>query len=380
MLPKIRIIAVIGTRPEAIKLVPVILAARRRSQQFEVKVVQTGQHRSMVDQLMHEFAVQADADLNVMRPNQDLSYVLAESVRGLSEFFCAEKPDWVLVQGDTTTTLAGALAGFYNRIRVGHVEAGLRTGDRHSPFPEEINRALTTRLADLHFAPTELARANLLREGISDEEILVTGNTIVDALLQTLSRARVKQESKSRYILVTVHRRENHGPELLHICDALISLLARYSDVRAVLPMHPNPNVRDVLSSRLGGHDRITLTEPLGYTEFVKVLTGSVLVLTDSGGVQEECAVLGKPMLVMREHTERPEALDPDVAFLVGTDPKRIMEVGSRFLEVSIESPEKLTLSGKFGDGTASDQILDAILVRRASVPGRAEGNRAIAL
>lgn len=362
---KIRIVAVIGTRPEAIKLVPVILAARERSHLFEVKVVQTGQHRELVDQLMLEFGIKADANLNVMQPNQDLSYVLAESVRGLSQLFARENPDWVLVQGDTTTTLAGALAGFYNCGRVGHVEAGLRTGDRHSPFPEEINRALTTRLADIHFAPTELARRNLLREGISSEEILVTGNTVVDALLHTLSRIQVEAPSKSRYILVTAHRRENHGPALLEICEALRGLLTRFRDVRAILPMHPNPNVRDVLVSRLGAHDRITLTEPLGYTEFVKVLNASVLVLTDSGGVQEECAVLGKPMLVMREHTERPEALDPDVAILVGTDPAKIVEVGSRFLNDANKTSKKQALSGKFGDGSASIQILDALLRRR---------------
>jgi UDP-N-acetylglucosamine 2-epimerase (non-hydrolysing) len=361
---KLRLTVIIGTRPEAIKLVPLILAARERPEQFDINVVRTGQHRELVDQLMDEFGVHADVDLNVMQPNQDLSHVLAESLRGLSKLIAEDRPDWVLVQGDTTTTFAGALAGFYNRSQVGHVEAGLRTGDLNSPFPEEANRSLTARLANLHFAPTEQARGNLLREGIAEQDIVLTGNTVVDALLQALARSPVTMATHQRYILVTVHRRENHGAVLLDICDGLVALLERHRDVLAIIPMHPHPKVRDVLIERVGWHERIRLTEPLGYTEFVGVLSGAILVLTDSGGVQEECAVLGKPMLIMREHTERPEALDTGVSILVGTSSRRIMELGSAFLCDSKNGREKPSRSTAFGDGSASTRILDALLTR----------------
>jgi UDP-N-acetylglucosamine 2-epimerase (non-hydrolysing) len=367
---KIHIAAIIGTRPEAIKLVPIILAARERSEQFHIKLVRTGQHRELVDQLMEEFGLQADVDLNVMQPNQDPIHVLIEGVRGLSTFVIREKPDWVLVQGDTMTTVAGALAGFYNHTRVGHVEAGLRTGDRSRPFPEEVNRSLAARLADVHFAPTEQARDNLLREGIACADILVTGNTVVDALLQALARKPVATEC-SAYILVTVHRRENHGVALHHICEGLVALLERHSDVHAIIPMHPHPSVRDVLMARVGRHPRIVLTEPLGYTEFIGTLNGAAMVLTDSGGVQEECAVLGKPMLILRENSERPEALDADTTFLVGTNSRRILEFGSRLLNWPLTNRENAPLANVFGDGNASTRILDALLARTFAGDGR---------
>jgi UDP-N-acetylglucosamine 2-epimerase (non-hydrolysing) len=270
---KIRITSIIGTRPEAIKLVPVVLAARKRPHQFQISVVRTGQHRGLVDQLMDEFGVCADHDLEVMQSNQDLSYVLTESLRGLSELFARQRPDWVLVQGDTMSTVAGALAGFYNHISVGHVEAGLRTGDRQSPFPEEVNRSIAARLTDLHFAPTEQARRNLLLESIADEDIVVTGNTVVDGLVETLRRSPSQPVfGRCRYVVLTAHRRENLGSVLHDICDGLIMLLERNPDVRAVVPMHPNPKVRDVLIRRLGGHDSIVLSEAVGYTEFVYIL------------------------------------------------------------------------------------------------------------
>ena len=362
---KIRITSIIGTRPEAIKLVPVILAARKRPDQFQVSVVRTGQHRGLVDQLMDEFGVYADDDLRVMQSKQDLNYVLTECLRGLSELFARRRPDWVLVQGDTMSTVAGALAGFYHHINVGHVEAGLRTGDRRSPFPEEVNRSIATRLADLHFAPTEQARRNLLLESIADEDIVVTGNTVVDALVETLSRSPSRPiAGRCRYIVFTAHRRENLGGVLHDICDGLIILLERNRDVRAIVPMHPNPSVRDVLIRRFGGHDRIVLREALGYTEFLNTLNGASLVLTDSGGVQEECAVLEKPMLILREHTERPEALDGGRAILVGTNSHRIADVGSFLLGESKACRAAPSLSTKFGDGTASTRILDAVLSR----------------
>jgi len=360
----IRISTVIGTRPEAIKLAPVIMAARARPAEFEVRIIRTGQHRELVDELLMEFGLEADADLKVMRPNQDLAHVLSASVRGLSDLIARDRPDWVIVQGDTTTTLAGALAGFYNRARVGHVEAGLRTGNRRSPFPEETNRLLTTHLADLHFAPTEGARRNLLREGIDPKTIVVTGNTVVDALLRTRDLASFARGSRapvsSAYILVTTHRRENHGDALLRICDAVRELLERHPLTLVWVPMHPNPRVRDVLSERLGGHARTLLSEPLCYTAFVRALENAALVLTDSGGVQEECTALGKPVLVLREHTERPEAVEAGVAEGVGTDAQAIVEAASRLL--GGPSPgEMKRASDAFGDGHAAERILAAL-------------------
>jgi UDP-N-acetylglucosamine 2-epimerase (non-hydrolysing) len=374
MAAPLRIAVIVGTRPEAIKLMPVIVAARARPAQFEITIIRTGQHREMVDDLMDEFGLEADFDLRVMRHNQDLGHVLSESLRGLSDLIARARPDWVLVQGDTATTFAGALAAFHHRVRVGHVEAGLRTGKRHSPFPEETYRSMTARLADLHFAPTEQARANLLKEGIADGDIVMTGNTVVDALLQTLARAKeagaaVALEGPARYILVTAHRRESHGPALGRICDALEQLLARDPELGAWVPMHPSPNVRSVLTARLGGHPRVRLTEPLGYRAFVQALADAALVLTDSGGVQEECAALGRPVLVMREDTERPEALAAGVAILVGTDTAQIVETGAGLLDDAERYRRMARPSAAFGSGSASTHILDAILQAEPARP-----------
>ena len=368
----IRISTVIGTRPEAIKLAPVVLAARALSGEFEVRIVRTGQHRELVDELLLEFGLEADADLRIMQPNQDLAHVLSTSVRGLSDLMARDRPDWVLVQGDTTTTLAGALAAFYNGARVGHVEAGLRTGNRRSPFPEETNRVLTTHLADLHFAPTERARQNLVREGIDAGAIVVTGNTVIDALLRARCLAASAQRSHERapppgYILVTAHRRENHGDALLRICAALRELLERHRETRAWLPMHPNPQVCEVLRAELGSHPRVHLTGALGYLDFVRALADATLVLTDSGGVQEECAALGKPVLVLREHTERPEAIEAGVARIVGTDSKAIVEAASRLLGDPPSREEMARASDAFGDGKAAERILAALSARHRS-------------
>jgi UDP-N-acetylglucosamine 2-epimerase (non-hydrolysing) len=365
----LRIAIVIGTRPETIKLMPVVVAARARPERFEVTIVRTGQHREVVDQLMDEFGLRADVNLDVMVPNQDLAHVLAESVRGLSAHFARETPDWVLVQGDTTSTLAAALAAFYNRARIGHVEAGLRTGNRASPFPEEANRSLTARLADLHFAPTDSARANLLAEGIAAGDIVLTGNTVVDALQQTRALLQANPPagaaaSPSRYILVTAHRRESHGAPLDQICDAVVSLLDRHEELTAWLPMHPSPDVRKRLIGRLGGHPRARLTPPLGYRDFIAALDGAALVLTDSGGVQEECAALGKPVLVMRSLTERAEAVDAGVAVIVGTDAEQIVSAGSSVLEDAERRARMSRPSDAFGDGRASERILEALLAR----------------
>lgn len=362
-MPPLRLTVVIGTRPEAIKLAPVILAARERPGQFQLSVVRTGQHGEMVDQLMSEFDLHVDVDLKIMQPNQNLAHVMSRGVSGLSAHFEQARPDWVLVQGDTTTTLAGALAAFYNRVKVGHVEAGLRTGDRYNPFPEEVNRTLTAQLADLHFAPTELARRNLCREGCDDASIVVTGNTVVDALWRALESPRPVSPGPSArpYILVTAHRRENHGPALARICDGLTALLERHPDLFAWLPMHPSPVVRGLLTERLGEHPRVWLTAPLGYKQFVAAMHGSVFVLTDSGGVQEECAALGKPVLVLREHTERTEAVEAGVAQIVGTDAGQILHAASGLLGNAERYREMARPSDAYGDGKASERILDAL-------------------
>ena len=362
----LRLCVVIGTRPEAIKLAPVVVAARSRPEHFEISVVRTGQHRELVDRLMLEFDLRVDVDLAIMQPNQDLAHVLSASVSGLSQHLKQAQPDWVLVQGDTTTTFAGALAAFYNRIRVGHVEAGLRTGNRANPFPEEANRCMTARLTDLHFAPTEQARCNLLGEGFDAADIVVTGNTVIDALRQALAAGAAPTAdapgSTQPYVLVTAHRRESHGPALGSICDGLTTLLERHRGLGVWLPMHPSPVVRDMLRQRLGSHPRVRLTEPLGYKAMVAAMHGAVLVLTDSGGVQEECAALGKPVLVMRESTERIEALTAGVARLVGTDAQRIASAASELLDCGEQYRAMARPSSAYGEGTASLAILDALL------------------
>jgi UDP-N-acetylglucosamine 2-epimerase (non-hydrolysing) len=366
---RLRIAAIIGTRPEAIKLAPVVLAAHAQPDLYEVCVIRTGQHRELVDDVMEEFGLRADVDLDLMRTGQALPYVMARSVEGLAAVLPRVAPDWVLVQGDTTSTFAGALAAFYAGIAVGHVEAGLRTGDRRSPFPEEANRLLTTRLADLHLAPTVRARANLLREAVRAEEIVVTGNTIVDALRHTLGRPHpqdcVPPGDAAPYVLVTAHRRENHGPGLERICDALEAIVAD-RNIRLWVPMHPHPAVREVLERRLGPRSRILLTPPLRYGQFVHALFGATFVITDSGGVQEECAALGKPVLVMRDHTERSEAVDAGVARLVGTDAAAIVAAAVDLLEGGSVFRRMSRATNVFGDGRAAARILQALQRRHA--------------
>jgi UDP-N-acetylglucosamine 2-epimerase (non-hydrolysing) len=361
---RLRIATIIGTRPEAIKLAPVVLAARAQPDLYDVCVIRTGQHRELVDDVMDEFGLRADIDLDLMRPGQAPAYVMARSVEGLAAVLPRVAPDWALVQGDTTSTFAGALAAFYAGIAVGHVEAGLRTGDRRSPFPEEANRLLTTRLADLHFAPTVRARANLLREAVPAGDIVVTGNTVVDALRHTLSRPHPRDDAApgmaAPYVLVTAHRRENHGPGLERICDALEAIVAD-RDIRLWVPMHPHPAVRDVLERRLGARSRILLTPPLRYARFVHALFGATFVITDSGGVQEECAALGKPVLVVRDHTERSEAVDAGVARLVGTDAAAIVAAAADLLEGGSAIRRMSRATNVFGDGCAAARVLQAL-------------------
>jgi UDP-N-acetylglucosamine 2-epimerase (non-hydrolysing) len=360
-----RLMIVMGTRPEAIKLAPVVLAARRRSSEFDVLVVRTSQHREMLDQVLADFDLRADVDLDIMKPDQDLAHVTTEALRKLHDVMAAARPDWVIVQGDTTTTFAGALAAFYLRKRVAHVEAGLRTYDRQQPFPEETNRCLTTRLSDLHFAPTAGARDNLLREGIAAAQVVVTGNTAIDALLHTLARAGhspgANHTGEARRILLTAHRRENHGAPLERICSAVLTLLERHPKLEVHYPVHLNPRVRATVFARLADHPRVSLTEPLDYRAFVLAMHRAHLILTDSGGIQEEAPTLGKPVLVLRDTTERPEAVGAGTASLVGTDPERIVAAASRLLADRVHYAAMSERTNPYGDGQASARILNAI-------------------
>jgi UDP-N-acetylglucosamine 2-epimerase (non-hydrolysing) len=365
-----KLMVIIGTRPEAVKLAPVIFAARAKPDRFQVTVVRTSQHKEMLDQMMKVFDIEADIDLDIMQSNQDLVHVTNASLRGLYDAMQSQRPDWVIVQGDTTTTFAGALAAFYHKIPVAHVEAGLRTGDRYQPFPEEINRNLTARLAEMHFPPTEGAKQNLLREGIDPSRILVTGNTSIDALFWVLERAEKnkakldklnKKTNKPRNILVTAHRRENHGEPIGEVCRALLEILDRYPDIEVTFPVHLSPRVRETVMPLLGQHPRVALVEPLDYEEFVFAMDKATLILTDSGGVQEEAPSLGKPVLVLRENTERPEAAAAGAAILVGTNRTRIVNAVSNLLDNQEAYNAMSQVINPFGDGHAAERILDAL-------------------
>lgn len=369
-----RLAFIVGTRPEAIKLAPVVLAARERPERFEARVVATGQHREMLEPIWAEFGIAPDVDLAIMQPDQSPEQVTRAALEGLERALGQIAPDCVLVQGDTTTTFAGALAAFYRGVPVAHVEAGLRTGDRTQPWPEEMNRRLTTQLADHHFAPTEGARRSLLREGVDDARIRVTGNTAIDALLRTVERARRRGEiepASGPILLVTAHRRENHGPPLARICDALLELARRFPQLEIVYPVHMSPRVRRTVLPRLEGQARITLREPAGYRDFVIAMQRARVLLTDSGGIQEEAPSLGRPVLVMRETTERPEAVEAGTARLVGTDPARIVAEVSRLLEDDAHYRRMTSAANPYGDGKAAGRILDALSERLAPGGGR---------
>ena len=360
----INLAVVMGTRPEAIKLMPVVVAARRRAEQFRTRVITTSQHREMLAGALARFDIVPDVDLDIMRPDQDLATVTTNGLSRLSPLLADLSPDWVMVQGDTTTTLVGALAGYYNRQKVAHVEAGLRTEDKYQPFPEEGNRRLTTHIADLHFAPTERARANLLREGIEDARIRVTGNTSIDALhltLEKLGMADAPARDRTR-ILVTVHRRENHGEPLVRIFNAIRCLAECREDLEFLYPVHPNPRVRTVAMDLLGGHPGIRLVDPMGYDDFLLAMRRAYIVLTDSGGIQEEAPALNKPVLVLREKTERQEGVDAGTLRLIGTGSERIVAETLRLLEDSDEYRRMAGASNPFGDGTAAERILESLL------------------
>jgi len=363
----VKLMVVLGTRPEAIKLAPVILKARERPARFETVVVATGQHRQMLDQILGPFEIRPDVDLDIMRSDQSLCHVTTAALDGLYRTIGEHRPDWLVVQGDTSTTFAGALAAFYHRVRVAHVEAGLRTFDRQQPWPEEANRCLTAQVTDLHFPPTERARQNLLREGIPEDRIQVTGNTAIDALLLSLDRARDRGErvdSTRRTILLTAHRRENHGAPMESICRAVLRLLETFPDIGVVYPVHLSPRVRQTVFPMLGDHPRVELVDPMDYEPFLLAMDRAHLILTDSGGVQEEAPSLGKPVLVLRETTERPEAAEAGVARVVGTEEDDIVREVERLLRDEAEYERMSAAVNPYGDGKASERILEALSLR----------------
>lgn len=356
---KRKILCVVGTRPEAIKMAPVIRALKSESW-AEVRVLATAQHRHILDQVLDFFEIEPDIDLDIMRPNQALTTLTARLLLDLDDVLLAEKPDVVLVQGDTTTVMTAALACFYHRIPVGHVEAGLRTWDMQNPFPEEANRVIAGKLARWHFAPTDGSRQNLLKEGISDSEILVTGNTVIDALLQTAAKSLelgIELDPTKRLVMVTSHRRENFGEPFRNICRALKTLAENNPNVQFLYPVHPNPNVKDVAYEFLGEVPNFILCEPLDYAPFVAAMKQSYLILTDSGGVQEEAPALGKPVLVLRDETERPEAVEQGVVKLVGPNYEPIVNEAQRLLDD--EEAYKAMARGisPYGDGHAAERI-----------------------
>lgn len=364
-----RVLFIFGTRPEAIKLCPVIRRMQQSGAGLEVRVCVTAQHRGMLDQVLDCFEVRPDCDLDLMQPGQTLSEITARILTALDPVLLREAPAMTVVQGDTTTTMAGAMASFYRQIPVAHVEAGLRTGDLAQPFPEEFNRLVTTRVAALHFAPTEWARRNLLAEGVPEGRIRVTGNSGIDAILEVagaLERGRLTAPAwdwldlTRKLIVVTAHRRESFGEGIERICDALAELAAR-PDVQIVYPVHRNPNVLDPVTRRLEGHPHIVLTEPLDYVAFADLMRRAYLIVTDSGGIQEEAPSLGKPVLVLRERTERPEAVEAGTVKLVGSDVGKIVAEAAWLLDDAAEYQRRSRIHNPYGDGHASERITEAI-------------------
>lgn len=367
-----KVLTVFGTRPEAIKMAPVVKALADH-QDFEAKVCVTAQHRQMLDQVLDIFAIRPDFDLNLMKPGQDLSDITSNVLLGMRDVYWQWQPDIVLVHGDTTTTLAASLSGYYAKVRVGHVEAGLRTHNKYSPWPEEMNRRLAGAVTDLHFAPTATARDNLLQEGTAPDTIHITGNTVIDALLDVVDRVRADGQLKRRFdsqfdfldpgkrlILVTGHRRENFGAGFENICQALADIAAR-GDVQVVYPVHLNPNVQEPVRRILSGIADIHLIKPQDYLPFVYLMDRSTFLITDSGGVQEEAPSLGKPVLVMRDTTERPEAVEAGTVKLVGTDRAAIVREANRLLDDAAAYDAMARAHNPYGDGLAAVRIRDIL-------------------
>ena len=364
---------IFGTRPEAIKLVPVILELRKYPE-FEVSVCITAQHREMLDQVLEIFEIIPDCDLNIMKPNQSLSELTANCIKLLDQYVKEFNPDIILVQGDTTSAFAGSLVAFYNKVMVGHVEAGLRTWNKYSPFPEEINRVLTTKIADIHFAPTILSKENLLNDNVESSKIVITGNTVIDALKIARDKVILHKpvvpgidqdiiyKDDKKLVLITGHRRENFGDAFNNICIAIDELSAKFKDVYFVYPVHMNPNVREPVFRILGNKTNVFLIEPLSYLPFVSLMIRSTLILTDSGGVQEEAPSLGKPVLVMRENTERPEAIDAGTVKLVGTSVNKIIEETTELLTNESSYSKMANAINPYGDGKAAARICVELL------------------
>ena len=367
---KIKVMTVFGTRPEAIKMAPVVLELQKHPDTIIPVVAVTAQHRDMLDQVLNLFKIKPDYDLDIMAAEQTLFDITSRSMLGLDKVLQKEKPDIVLVHGDTTTTFAGALAAYYHQISVGHVEAGLRTHNKYSPLPEEMNRKLTGSIADLHFAPTDTSKVNLLEESVNEEGIFVTGNTVIDALHKTVRDDFVFDSELlqnidyggKRVILVTTHRRENLGEPMRQVYKALRKLVDEFADVEVVFPVHKNPKVREVVSQELGGLDKVHLIDPLDYEPFANLMHRSHLILTDSGGVQEEAPALGKPVLVLRDTTERPEGIAAGTLKLVGTSEDVIYNETKKLLDDKNEYNKMSKASNPYGDGFASKYIVDAII------------------
>lgn len=373
-----KIMLVFGTRPEAIKMAPLYHALKACPEQFETQICVTAQHRQMLDQVLRVFEITPDIDLNLMKAGQDLYDVTASVLLGMRDVLRQHKPDALLVHGDTTTSLAAAMAGFYAGVPVGHVEAGLRTHDVYAPFPEEFNRQVTSKVTRWHFAPTEFSQQNLLNERVDEDQITVTGNTVIDALLWVLSRIDSDAGRQAeltnflddrlpfawqteRFVLITGHRRENFGDGFLQICEALKDLAARYPKVHFVYPVHLNPNVQQPVKSLLADLPNVQLIEPLDYEPFVYLLKHSHIVLTDSGGIQEEAPSLGKPVLVMRDVTERPEAVDAGTVILVGANREHIVANVSELLESDATYKRMSRAHNPYGDGKACERIIDVL-------------------
>ncbi len=357
---------IIGTRPEAIKMCPVICELKEMDNRFKTVVIVTGQHKEMLNQILNVFKIQPHYNLDVMERNQTLTQLTAKIIPALEKVILKEKPDIMLVQGDTTTSFTASLVAYYHKVMIGHVEAGLRTFNKYYPFPEEINRKLISVVCDLHFAPTLSSAENLKREGVPDELIHITGNTVIDALFYVLGNSKSKwtgfQNDRHRQILVTAHRRENFGQPLKNICQAIKQLIRRYKDIEVTYPVHKNPNVRDEVFKQLAGSERVNLIEPVDYFNFVNLMNNSYFILTDSGGIQEEAPSLGKPVLVLRNETERPEAVAAGTVKLVGTDTGLIVRAASLILDDEGVYSQMANAINPYGDGKAGKRITERIL------------------
>ena len=370
---KLRLMTVFGTRPEAIKMCPLVLEMHKYPEYIEPIVAVTAQHREMLDQVLELFHIKPDYDLNIMASGQTLYDITTRALNGLKEVVEDAKPDMVLVHGDTTTTFAGALAAFYAQVTVGHVEAGLRTGNKYSPYPEEMNRKLTGSIADMHFAPTSTSKENLLKENVNPEAIMVTGNTVIDALQTTVKANYEFADAEfnkifargNRLILMTTHRRENLGEPMRNVYKALRKVLEIHADVEAIFPVHKNPKVREIVQEELGGLERVHLIEPMDYEPFANLMGKVDIVLTDSGGIQEEAPALGKPVLVLRDTTERPEAVDAGTVKLVGTGYEDVLRETNLLLDDPAHYQKMAEAANPYGDGKACERIIKAILQKK---------------